>query len=250
MQRHIAWLWIVGFFGVVAAANAQTPGTPSAAPVAKYDGTYAFVSVTNVNDAYWTRVTNRVGQCWKIRDIGPLIIANGQAEYYSFRRDQPVNEGPVGSQGELMMRLVATPGHNASSDPPAVATTGSIDGNGIARVRLMGDRCNYDVVWQKIVSHTGNPQFDGTYALISMMQVNQISRCGYRHPKSLIVTNGQARLPLFEGTVGSRGELAMREGPSGDERIITGRIDGSGTVRASEIGRGCAYDFVWQKEPK
>jgi hypothetical protein len=247
LRKIVGRLWIVGFFGVVAAANAQTPGAPSAAPVTKYDGTYAFVSATNVNDTYWTRVTNRIGQCWKIRDIGPLIIANGQAEYDSFRRDQPVNKGTVGLQGELIMRLVATPGHNASTDPPAVATAGRIDGTGIARVRLMGDRCNYDVVWQRISSPTVNPQFDGTYLLVSMTQVDRISQCGYRHPKSLIVTNGEARLPLFEGTVGSRGELAMREGPSGDERIISGTIDSSGTVRAREIGRGCAYDFVWQK---
>jgi hypothetical protein len=246
MKRGVGRLWIVGFVGFVAAANAQT----APVPVTKYDGTYAFVSATNVNDTYWTRVTNRLGQCWKIRDIGPLIIANGRAEYYSFRRDQPVNKGTVGLQGELMMRLVATPGHNASTDPPAVATAGRIDGNGTARVRLLGDSCSYDVVWQRILSATGNPQFDGTYALISMTQVNQISRCGYRNPKSLIVTNGQARLPLFEGTVASQGELAMREGPAGDERIINGRIEADGTVRAREIGRGCTYDFVWRRETR
>ena len=30
MQKNIGWLWVVGFFGLLAAANAQTP-PPTAA---------------------------------------------------------------------------------------------------------------------------------------------------------------------------------------------------------------------------
>jgi hypothetical protein len=29
---------------------------------------------------------------------------------------------------------------------------------------------------------------------------------------------------------------------------LSGNIDGSGTVRARQIGNSCSYDFVWQKQ--
>jgi hypothetical protein len=51
MRRQIALLGIVGFFGSVGAAFAQTP---SAAPGA-FDGTYRFVSSARVNKTYVTR---------------------------------------------------------------------------------------------------------------------------------------------------------------------------------------------------
>jgi len=30
MQKHFVWLWLVGFFGLVVAADAQTPSSPAA----------------------------------------------------------------------------------------------------------------------------------------------------------------------------------------------------------------------------
>ena len=61
MQKNIGWLWIVGFFGLVPAANAQT-AAPSAANT-QFDGNYAFVSATKVNETYTTTWTTRMGQC-------------------------------------------------------------------------------------------------------------------------------------------------------------------------------------------
>jgi hypothetical protein len=50
--------------------------------------------------------------------------------------------------------------------------------------------------------------------------------------------------------VGSQGELAMRSvNPAYDapaERLLNGRIDGTGTVRARLIS-GCDFDYVWRK---
>jgi hypothetical protein len=48
MQKHFVWLWLVGFFGLVVAADAQTPS--SSAANTQFDGTYAFVSSTRVNE--------------------------------------------------------------------------------------------------------------------------------------------------------------------------------------------------------
>lgn len=254
MRRRIWWLCAILFFGFPIAAVPHTPSPP--VPVTKYDGSYAWVSAGNINESF-RDFNNREHRCGYIRNMGPLIIANGEAQYYLFNRDQSLNEGIVRSDGDLTMRLVATAAHNKDWSVPEISTTGRIDGNGIVRARRMSGGCDHDLVWQKTSPlPSGNKQFDGTYALVSVTQANEdnggpgangASQCGNRKPKSLIVTNGQARLPLFEGTVGSRGELAMREGPSGDERIINGRMDGNGTVRAREIGRGCTYDFVWQK---
>jgi hypothetical protein len=51
--------------------------------------------------------------------------------------------------------------------------------------------------------------------------------------------------------IGPQGELAMKSvNPAYDDpdvRLLTGRIDGTGTVRARLTGRFCNYDFVWRK---
>jgi hypothetical protein len=44
MRRNLGWLWIVGFFGLLASANAQTASPPTT--TTQFDGTYAFVSAT------------------------------------------------------------------------------------------------------------------------------------------------------------------------------------------------------------
>jgi hypothetical protein len=115
---------------------------------------------------------------------------------------------------------------------------------------------------------TASAQFDGTYAFVSATKVNEtrtrgpevptIVPCRDRKAGSLIVSNGQARLGVFDGTVGPHGELEMRHadfissepGMPGWERVIYGRIDVNGAVRAREISGGCNYDFIWQKETR
>lgn len=249
MKKVVGCSFTLGPFACLAAVQAQTPTS-----ITKYDGTYAWVSASNINESF-KDFNNREHPCLYVSDVGPLIVASGQAQYYFPNFDQSLNEGTVGSEGELTMRLVATPAHNKDWSLPEISTTGRIDGKGIVHARRMSGHCEHDLTWQKTPPPPSGKQFDGAYALVSVTQAhnggsgaNRVNQCTNRHPKSLIVTNGQARLPLFEGTVGSRGELAMREGPSGDERIINGKMNGNGTVRAREIGRGCTYDFVWQKE--
>ena len=73
----------------------------------------------------------------------------------------------------------------------------------------------------------------------------------------IIVVNGRARYKgrYYEGTVGSQGELAMRNvaepvkwgGIPGVEKFVSGRIDKDGTVRARQISRGCSYDLIFRK---
>jgi hypothetical protein len=105
---------------------------------------------------------------------------------------------------------------------------------------------------------------DGAYAYVSSAKVNQtyVSRggttgfCPDRAPGPLTIGQGRARYATetglqVDGTVGPGGELAMRSVTAGPSRPIelrvSGRIDGSGTVRARQRGNSCSYDFVWQK---
>jgi hypothetical protein len=144
MHKPIGWLWIAGFFSLVAAANAQTPSS-SAAGI-KYDGTYAFVSSTKVNETYMTTGTTRIGRCGGLPPRGPLTIVNGHARYN-------LQEGTVGSQGELAMRFLApSPFGRCGGCSPGVEiiTRGRIDGNGTVRARRIGYYCSHDLVWQKV----------------------------------------------------------------------------------------------------
>jgi hypothetical protein len=124
---------------------------------------------------------------------------------------------------------------------------------------------------------TSGTQFDGTYGFVSATRVNEtytrwshrVGQCAENVKVGpLTVANGQARYSGsgrltatgFEGTVGSQGELAMRlastpatrgAGASPGVEITThGRIDGSGTVSARQMGYLCSYDLVWRKESK
>jgi len=139
MHKHAGLLWIVGSFGWFAAADAQT-----AAPAAgtQYDGTYAFVSATKVNDTYTTRGSNRLGQCTD-RKAGSLVIANGQARLRAF-------EGTVGSQGELSMRNAPSPARRSASPGIEVTINGRIDENGTVHAREVRLNCSYDLTWQKV----------------------------------------------------------------------------------------------------
>jgi hypothetical protein len=113
---------------------------------------------------------------------------------------------------------------------------------------------------------TAGTQFDGKYAFVSSAKVNdtyrtpsgRMGQCQESRAGSLTVTNGQARLPLYEGTVGSQGELMLRRVPEptkfgafpGVEGVISGRIDKDGTAKARRTTRGCSYDVIWRKEIK
>jgi hypothetical protein len=243
MQRHIAWLWIVGFFGVVAAANAQT-SSPTTANT-QYDGAYKLISATSVNETWVSPGTEHTFPCGH-QTGGPLVIFDGQARFSNPAKDF---QGILGPNGEFTIRGVAEPAPKASRGPGTLRTIiGNIDSSGTVRARMMNGACYYDLIWQKTSSRpSGDTQFDGRYALVSMTRVSENSSGLCRKPISLIVTVGEAWLPHFYGKVASEGELTMRAVEAGDDRIISGRIDANGTVLAREIGRGCTYDFIWQK---
>jgi hypothetical protein len=150
MQRSAGWAWIVGFLGLLAAANAQTPSPPASG--AQFDGTYGFVSSTRLNETYATTRANRIGQCAENLKVGPLTVANGQAQYSGFGRLTKAGfEGTVGPQGELTMRLASTPAPRGAGASPGVeiSTRGRIDPNGTVSARQMGYLCSYDVIWRK-----------------------------------------------------------------------------------------------------
>jgi hypothetical protein len=146
MQKHIGWLRIVGFFGLIPAANAQTASPPAA--TTQFDGSYAFVSATTLNETYMTTWRTRMGRCGDIRKLGPLTIANGQARYSGFGHVTKEGfNGTVGPQGELALRLAAPA--SKSSLGVEIITQGKIDGNGTIRARQTSRGCSYDLVWQK-----------------------------------------------------------------------------------------------------
>lgn len=139
MKKHVGWLLIVGFFGLFGAAAAETASPLPAGT--QFDGTYAFVSATKVNETYTTTRTTRLGEC-PDRKAGPLIIANGQARL-------PVFEGTVGPQGELVMRRHAEPVKRGITPGIESVISGRIDGNGTIRARQTGYGCSYDLIWQR-----------------------------------------------------------------------------------------------------
>jgi hypothetical protein len=80
MRKHIGWLWIVGFFSLVAAANAQTASPP--APITQFDGTYAWVSATKLHETFFAAETEHIFQCPDYYPTGqPLTIVNGNAQF-------------------------------------------------------------------------------------------------------------------------------------------------------------------------
>jgi hypothetical protein len=138
VRRQIGLLWIVGFFGLVAAADAQTPASTAAT---SFDGTYRLVSSAKVNQTYTTK-KGATAQCLD-RTPGPLTIERGQARYNSATGYRV--RGTVGPQGELAMRS-SGPG---LSRPIEINLSGQIDGAGTVRARQKSNACNYDFVWQK-----------------------------------------------------------------------------------------------------
>lgn len=144
MRRRIGLLWAVGFFGFLAAANAQAP-SPSPAGTS-FDGTYRLVSSAKVDQTYVAR-NGQQGPC-PDRVAGPLTVENGQSQYTT--ATGYTLAGTVGPQGQLAMRLLApTNSSNAGSHPIDIIVNGSIDSAGTARVRESSHSCSYDFTWQR-----------------------------------------------------------------------------------------------------
>ena len=139
MRKQIGLLGIVGFFGLIAGAGAQTPGATAAGP---FDGAYRLVSSERVNKTYITQ-RGQMAQCVD-RTPGPLTIAQGQARYTSATGYRL--RGTVGPQGELAMRASGPGG----SRPIVLDVSGRIDDTGTVRARQTSNACSYDFVWQKI----------------------------------------------------------------------------------------------------
>ena len=102
-------------------------------PSTQFDGTYAFVSSTKVNEAHVNRATRQIDQCPE-RRAGTLTIINGQAHLPNF-------EGTVGYHGELAMIRV--------SRVEEGTVGGAIDRDGTLKARRTVGDCSYDTVWQK-----------------------------------------------------------------------------------------------------
>jgi hypothetical protein len=140
MRKQIGLLSMVGFFGLLAAADAQT--TSALTTGAPFDGTYRLVSSAKVNPTY-TSGNGGMLPC-PDRTPGPLTIVQGQARYNTETGYQL--QGTVRSQGELEMGVMAVGG----SRPMEMRTSGAqIDGSGTVRARQIGGACSYDLVWQK-----------------------------------------------------------------------------------------------------
>jgi hypothetical protein len=134
MTKSIGWLAIGGIFSFVAAAGAQTQALSTATTA--FDGTYAFVSSTPAPPVN-ARCGNDIG--------GPLVAAQGRAEFTNLLGHHSHFEGTIGSQGELVMRAAAVQGGDAND----IVASGRIDRDGTVRVRMAGNVCSFDVVWQK-----------------------------------------------------------------------------------------------------
>lgn len=84
--------------------------------------------------------------------------------------------------------------------------------------------------------------------------------CPDRTAGPLTIGQGQAQYTTesgyeLKGPVGPNGELDMRimaVGGGGSRalemRTAAAQIDSTGKVYARQIGAGCSYDYVWQKQ--
>lgn len=119
--------------------NAQTP-LPDPA-VARFNGVYQFVSAKLVAESTMT-VSQRMRSCSQSPIEGPLTIVNGQATYSYSSREHHF-EGTVGRGGQLRIT-------RGGLTPTDFITQGAIDADsGTIRARQMGNRCTYDLIWQK-----------------------------------------------------------------------------------------------------
>jgi hypothetical protein len=152
MQKAVGLPWIAGFVGFLAAANAQTPSSPTASK--QFDGTYTFVSAANVNETWMNTGTGRIRRCPQYGTPGPLIIENGHARYSG---PGPLTaagfEGTVGPLGQLALRLRSSaPASRGGGSSPGIemVVSGKIDGNGTVSARQIGYNCSFDLIWHKL----------------------------------------------------------------------------------------------------
>jgi hypothetical protein len=144
MQHGIGWLWLAACFGLAVAADAQTPSSQTAG--SQFDGTYALVSSTKLNEIFTVTRTGQTRPCpdW---EVGPLTIVRGQARVSFVSTSHGVHadfDGIVGSKGELAIRSV-----NPAYDAPAERLiNGRIDGTGTVRARLISG-CSFDYIWRR-----------------------------------------------------------------------------------------------------
>ncbi len=115
---------------------------------------------------------------------------------------------------------------------------------------------------------TAGTRYDGTYRVVSSTKVNpmytsskgDMAPCPDRTPGPITIAQGQARYTTqtgheLRGPVGPNGELDMRLMTSTggsrpmELRTAAAQIDNTGKVYARQIGAGCSYDYVWQKQP-
>ncbi len=143
MQWNRGWLSVIGFFGLLAAAQAQAP--PPSTAASPFDGAYRLVSSARVSVTYTTR-KGQTAPC-PDRRAGPLTILNGRARYTSATGYRV--RGTVGPQGGLVMRIAAPP-NNGGSQPIELNVHGTINGAGTVRARQTSYSCSYDFVWQKV----------------------------------------------------------------------------------------------------
>lgn len=129
MGKSIGWLWLVGFFGLAVAADAQTPLSQTAG--SQFDGTYPLVSSTKLTQMFTTQ-SGATRQCpdWT---AGPLTIVRGQARFSSASSSDVHADfdGTVVSQGELAMKS-ANPALRQSPRKPLAAIARP---NALARAR-------------------------------------------------------------------------------------------------------------------
>lgn len=145
MKKHVlASTLAIGLLAVTG-VSAQTLTAVNPPASTQFDGTYAFVSGTKLNETFTTTATAHVLQCpdWK---GGRLLITNGHAQY---PRINPVYDGTVGPQGDLMMRFNATAVTRGESPGVERTIVGIIDGTGMVRTRMTGYYCRYDLIWRK-----------------------------------------------------------------------------------------------------
>jgi hypothetical protein len=76
MPKGTGWLSLLGFFGLVSAAGAQAPSSPTTST--QFDGIYTLVSSTA--GSFSGRAIAGLGQCPECRP-GPLTVSQGRVQW-------------------------------------------------------------------------------------------------------------------------------------------------------------------------
>jgi hypothetical protein len=128
----VGLLWIVGSFDLLDTARAQTPSPATA--VTKFDGPYAFVSATKLNESF-----NDQYGCADF-NASPLTIVGSQVRYSTFA-------GTVAPDGDLQIGY----SYVAKGGTRRRTIIGHVDETGTVHARITTSFCNYDGVWRKVV---------------------------------------------------------------------------------------------------